>query len=47
VPDAEEAQVPAPCAGFNYTGCVITQDPLRTARDPNLRPNSNPLSNQL
>ena len=31
------------CAGFNFSGCVREQDPLKRARDPDLRPNSNPL----
>lgn len=31
------------CSGFNFSGEVLDKDPLRTARDPNMRPNSNPL----
>jgi hypothetical protein len=31
------------CSGFNFSGCVLEQDVLRTTRDPSMRPNSNPL----
>lgn len=31
------------CAGFNFSGCVLEQDILRTTRDPKMRPNSTPL----
>ena len=32
------------CAGFNFSGCVLDQDKQRTARDPDMRPNSKALS---
>lgn len=32
------------CSGFNHSGCQRDQHHLRMTRDPNLRPNSNPLS---
>jgi hypothetical protein len=45
VPDQEEAaRPPGICEGFNTTGCQLDQHFLKTSRDPNLRPNSNPLS---
>lgn len=46
-PELQDTKPVPPCAGFNYSGCVLTQDPLRTTRDPNMRPNGMPLSNRL
>lgn len=43
VPQPEEEKKP-PCAGFNYSGCVLDQDIYHQTRDPNARPNSMPLS---
>jgi hypothetical protein len=31
------------CSGFNFSGCVLEQDVLKTTRDPKMRPNSNSL----
>lgn len=31
------------CSGFNFSGCVRDYDPRHTTRDPDLRPNNNPL----
>ena len=43
-PEEEEEPQPAgECSGFNFSGCVIEADPLHTTRDPDLRPNSEPL----
>lgn len=46
-----KACVPAPagptmpeCAGLNFNPCVLDVDPFKVQRDPNARPNSNPLS---
>ena len=35
------------CAGFNYNPCSMDVDPFKKTRDPEARPNSRPLSNQL
>lgn len=32
-PESEEENLNGPCVGFNYTGCVTSQDPLRRAPD--------------
>lgn len=32
------------CAGFNFSGTVLEQDPQRTARDPDMRPNMKALA---
>lgn len=45
VPDQpeQEDQFAKECAGLNFTGCVVEQDIFHMTRDPNMRPNGNPL----
>jgi len=45
--NCQEVEVPSlpECAGFDYSGCMYTFDPLRITHDPNMRPNSESLSN--
>lgn len=38
----EEPEKPE-CEGFDYSGCVKDYDVLKVTRDPNMRPNQNPL----
>lgn len=39
----ESEEAAGPCAGFNYSGCVNSRDIFHTTRDPDMRPNSQPL----
>jgi len=41
--EEEEVVRSGVCSGFNFSGCVLDADYLHTTRDPDLRPNSNPL----
>jgi hypothetical protein len=39
----EETQNDDVCSGFDFSGCVTSQASIRTARDPEMRPNSSSL----
>jgi hypothetical protein len=41
----EPEDEPGECAGFDYSGCPKNADLFLSTRDPNQRPNSQPLSN--
>lgn len=45
--EPEQQQGPEECAGFNYTGCQLDQEPGLMAPDFTKRPNSEPLGNIL
>lgn len=45
-PDEEETPSDDVCSGFDFSGCVTNQTSIRTTRDPDMRPNSNPLGSQ-